>query len=357
VSGAGSGRLAAGGRVLFLGFEGTALTAAERRMVERVRPAGFTLVPRNVADERQLEALVAELRRAAPGALLALDGEGGRVDRLRGLVGPAPAGERLARRPPALARRAGRWVGETLRRFGFDLDLAPVVDLDRGRANNALDGRCLGGSPRPVIARARAFVEGLESAGVGACLKHFPGLGGAGADTHVAPSLVDLPRAELVRDLLPFRALAARTGAVMVAHAVYPALDPERLPATLSPAIVTALLRGDLAFEGVALSDDLEMGALAPHGDLPERAERALAAGCDGLLFCRQLEEAPAIAARLARPRLSARLEQAARRLDRLARALRRRARAAGPGVPVERLRARLAALARAVGAEPERTG
>lgn len=340
-----------GGRVLVLGFEGTSLTAEERRTIARVKPAGFTLVPRNIVDDVQLDALIADLRALAPDAILALDGEGGRVDRLRNLVGPAPAAEQLAKAPARFARRAGRWVGESLRRFGFDLDLAPVVDLDRGRANNALDRRCFGSTPRQVTSKAKAFIEGLEASGVGACLKHFPGLGGAGEDTHFAPSTIDLSARELERDLEPFRRLARIAGSVMLSHAIYPALDPEGLPATLSPAIATKLRRRVLPFNGalVLFSDDLEMHALEPFGALADRGEAALAAGCDGLLFCRRIAEAPAIAERLARARLRTRLDQAAKRLEGLARRLRRRSLAAGPVVPVRLLRRRMAELARAV--------
>src|SRR6185436_9709717 len=115
------GRGLRGGRALVLGFEGTALTAEDRRIIARVEPAGFTLVPRNIVDERQLDELVGALRNLCPTAILALDGEGGRVDRLRSIVGPAPAASQLATQPASLARRAGRWMGAALRRFDFDL--------------------------------------------------------------------------------------------------------------------------------------------------------------------------------------------------------------------------------------------
>jgi beta-N-acetylhexosaminidase len=338
-----------GGGVLVLGFEGTALTAEERRILARVQPAGITLVPRNVVDGAQLAELVRDLRSLAPRAILAIDGEGGRVDRLRRVVAPAPAAADLARHPPALTRRSGRWIGAALRLFDFDLDLAPVVDLDHGKANNALDRRCFGSTPRSVGTRGKAFIEGLAAAGVGACLKHFPGLGGAGEDTHLAPSRIELSARELELDLAPFRRLAPRTGVVMVGHAIYPALDSRCLPATLSSAIATTLLREGLSFSGALLSDDLEMGALAPFGDLPGRAEAALVAGCDGVLFCRWIGEAPAIAERLARPRLRARLEVATGRLGKLRLRLDRLRRAAGAPASLASVRTRLASLASAV--------
>ena len=338
-----------GGRALVLGFEGTALTAEERRVIRRVEPAGFTLVPRNIVDEAQLDALIADLRSLQPRAILALDGEGGRVDRLKGIVGPAPAADALARVPPSYSRRAGKWMGEALRRFDFDLDLAPVVDLDRGLKNNALDRRCFGSSAPDVETKAKAFIEGLEAGGVGACIKHFPGLGGAGKDTHFEPSRIELSAAELDSDLMPFLALADRAGAVMVGHAIYPALDPDRLPATISPAIASSLLRFGLSFHGALFSDDLEMEALAPFGSLAERGEAALVAGCDGLLFCRRMGEAPEIAARLGLVRMRPRLELAAGRLERLRRRLRALRRARASASSVREIRSGLAALARAL--------
>ncbi len=336
-----------GAEVLFVGFEGTRPTPEERSILRRLQPAGITLVPRNIEDEPGLRALLAELRLLCPAAIFGLDAEGGRVDRLRNLVGPAPAARDLAAVSPRRSARAGRWVGEALRNFGFDLDFAPVVDLDHGQRGNALDGRCLGRNPRAVTARARAFLGGLHRAGIGGCLKHFPGLGAAPADTHFELARVLLTRRRLARDLAPFVALAGEVEAVMVGHAIYPTLDPSFLPASLSPTICGGLLRKSLTFRGPVLSDDLEMGALGAHGDLPWRAEAALVAGCDGLLFCRQLGAAPEIARRLAGRRLDARRRQAEARLARLRRALERRRRQAGEPLDLGEVRRQLAALAR----------
>ena len=307
--------MSAAGGLLVVGVSGPSLTDAERGLLAGLRPFGVILFARNVEEAGQFTALVAEIRRAAPGVLLFVDAEGGRVDRLRRVVGAAPPAAALATSPPALARRAGRWIGHALRAFDLDVTFAPVVDLDRGLAGNALEGRTLGTRPQAVVARARAFLAGLHGAGTGGCVKHFPGLGGAAEDTHLQGSRVDLGRDELELDLAPFRELAALAGAVMMGHAAYPAWDPSGRPASLSTAIVGDLLRDELGFDGVAFSDDLEMRALDRWGGLPERAEATLVAGCDALLVCSRLAEAPEVAAHLGGRRLGALRRQALARL------------------------------------------
>jgi beta-N-acetylhexosaminidase len=326
--------------VVFVGVPGTALDAASAALLRGGQPGGVILFKRNVESAEQLRRLVGEIRRCLPGALLAVDAEGGRVDRLREVVGPAPAPCTLAAMPPRAAARAGRWVGRALRLFDLDVDFAPVVDLDRGRQNNALDGRYFGRTARAVAARGAAFLSGLESAGVGGCVKHFPGLGGAGEDTHHRFAVVDLQRGELRLDLAPFARLAPLAGAVMVSHAIYPAYDADERPASLSPRILGGLLRSTLGFSGVVFSDDLEMNALEAWGGLPARCAHALAAGCDLLPVCHSLAALPEIAARLAAPDLRPRLAEARLRLAAYRRQIRalRRGRPAWPGRSPESL-------------------
>jgi beta-N-acetylhexosaminidase len=300
---------------VFVGIPGPRLDAATAALLAASRPGGVVLFRRNLTTPAQLFALVSELRRLLPAAVLAVDAEGGRVDRLSGLVGPAPAASLLARRPPPLARQAGHWIAQALRLFDLDLDFAPVVDLDRGETGNALDGRYLGSRDAAVTQRARAFLRGLHGGGVGGCLKHFPGLGAAEADTHHRTAVVRLSAAALALHLKPYAALLPLAGAVMVSHAVYPALDREERPASLSPPVIEGLLRGKLGFDGLVVSDDLEMQALADRGDLPARAEAAFAAGCDLVLACATTAALPEIVARLGRPRHAARRRDAGRRL------------------------------------------
>lgn len=197
-----------------------------------------------------------------------------------------------------------------------------------------------------MTSRAAAFLDGLHAAGIGGCLKHFPGLGDADLDTHLAPARVDLSRAELLRELEPYRRLARGAECALVGHAIYPALDERQRPASLSPAIASGSLRSRAGLRRALLSDDLEMGALGPWGTPPELGRQALAAGCDGLLFCRRLEEAPAIARALGAPSLRRRLEEAAGRLERLRRDLDRLRRSAGPPLALERVAGGLRRLA-----------
>lgn len=301
--------------LLVVGIPDTDLDGDTRKRLEALRPGAVLLLPRNVEDMEQLVELVGEIREQLPESLLAIDVEGGRVDTLQAVMGGAPSPADLAAGSASLALETGRWVGHALRLFDVDFDLAPVVDVDRGEENNALDGRYLGTDPEQVLVRARAFLRGLHTAGIGGCLKHFPGLGGATDDTHLMGSSVYLPREELERDLEPFRELGELAGAVMVGHANYPAFDRDGLPATLSPRILRELLRDEVGFAGIAVSDDLEMKALDDWGDTPERAQAAFLAGCDLLVVPHSLEAAEAIAERLDTPRFEARREEAGARL------------------------------------------
>jgi beta-N-acetylhexosaminidase len=301
---------------VFVGIPGPELDAESAGLLSAHQPGGVILFKRNIKDEEQLNDLVTHLRRLLPDAIFAIDAEGGRVDRLKDVVGPAPAASFLAKHSPSYSLQAGHWVAQALRLFDLDVDFAPVVDLDRGAQDNALDDRYFGATPAQVIPRAQAFLRGLYSGGAGGCLKHFPGLGAAGEDTHFHMSAVYLPPEELRPDLEPFEALSHHAGAVMVGHALYPAYDTSMRPATLSPAIIGGLLRGRMGFDGLVFSDDMEMKALDEWGDLTERCETCFAAGCDVLLVCHTLAALPEIVARLEHPSLAGRVAEANRRLD-----------------------------------------
>jgi len=233
------------------------------------------LFARNVGDRLRLAALVREVRSLPWSPYVAIDMEGGRVNRLAALVGPLPSPAAAAAAGPAAAAALGDAVGAACAHFGIGVDFAPAVDVGRPAGWLLGEGRCLACDVEGVIAAAGAFLAGLERHGVAGCLKHYPGLGSGTVDSHRdLPVLAD----DAVVDERAFRALARPGRGVMVAHAVAPALGEAVLPASLSARVI-ARLRGSGA--GPVVSDDLEMGALATFGGLPERAAAALAAGCD----------------------------------------------------------------------------
>ncbi|MEA2693218.1 MAG: beta-N-acetylhexosaminidase [Acidobacteriota bacterium] len=302
--------------LVFAGVPGPDLDKASAALLSEHQPGGVVLLGWNFKTLEQLAELTGEIRRLLPEVVLCIDAEGGRVDRMKEIVGPAPAASLLGQRPASLAYQAGHWIAQALRLFDFDMDFAPVVDLDRGETDNALDGRYFGATPKQVIAHARAFLRGLHAGGAGGCIKHFPGLGGAGQDTHHQGSVVYLPSDELKADIEPFAALGELAGAVMVGHAAYPAYDSTMRPATMSPEILGGLLRGRLGFTGLAVSDDLDMKALTTWGEMPDRAARAFASGCDVLLVCHSLSDLPRVIERLEDPSLDGRREEALERFD-----------------------------------------
>lgn len=293
------------------GCAGPVLTDAERAFFADARPLGFILFRRNCVEPSQVRALVADLR-AAVGwqAPVLIDQEGGRVARLQPPHWPKlPAARRLgdlAARDPEAAREAarthGRLLAALLSDLGIDVDCAPVADVPVAGAHDVIGDRAFGTDPTLVATLARAQAEGLLEGGVLPVVKHVPGHGRAGADSHQELPVVTVPLAALRgQDFAPFRDLADMPLA-MAAHVVYTALDPGA-PASTSAAVIAEVVRGWIGFDGLLLSDDLSMQALS--GTLPERALAVLAAGCDAALHCNgDFAEMQAIAARA--PALSA---------------------------------------------------
>ena len=251
---------------------------------------GVILFGRNLEEAEQVAALVADLKRAARRPLLvAIDQEGGRVARLRashGFTELPPMRSLGGTGDHALARQVGVLLGRELRAVGVDMDYAPCVDVDTNPQNPVIGDRSLSHDPAAVGWLGAALAQGLQSAGVAACAKHFPGHGDTSQDSHT--DLPRLPHAlERLRrvELPPFAAMArAGVASMMTAHVVFEALDPSR-PATLSPAVMR-LLREEIGFDGCAVSDDLEMKAVAEHFPLEEAAPGAVIAGVDALLVC-----------------------------------------------------------------------
>lgn len=277
------------GQLLSVGFDGTAVPEQLRARVAAGEVGGVMLFRPNIADPVQLAGLVANLRRLAPAdapLLVSIDQEGGVVQRVRApatvwppMLAVGAAGD------PARTTAVGRALGDELAALGIGWDFAPVLDVHTNPDNPVIGDRAFGTHPAPVAEQALAFWRGLRGAGLVGCGKHFPGHGDTRTDSHLELPVVphDLDRLRRI-EVAPFAA-AARAGveAFMTAHVLYPALDPDR-PATLSRRIATDLLRGELGFRGVLVSDDLGMKAVADRYGIEELAVGAIEAGCDHLL-------------------------------------------------------------------------
>jgi len=318
---------------MMVGFEGEDVTPELRGYVERGAPCGIVLFRRNLPSTDQSAALLRDLRRLwtddAATPLFAVDQEGGRVQRLK-----PPHCPEIAAMPPAgllaqeddleRTRASGALAGRQLRSLGFNLDFAPVLDVDSNPANPIIGDRAFGHDPQTVIRHALAWAEGLEGEGVLACGKHFPGHGDTDQDSHLTLPRLPHDLERLTRlELPPFEAaVRAGLGAIMSAHIVFEALD-DRWPATLSERVLPALLRERLGYQGVVFSDDLEMAAIDAHHDAMTIARQGLAAGIDIFLVCRRLDRAAEIRSALAEAARSDshvfdQLERAAERVSRL---------------------------------------
>jgi beta-N-acetylhexosaminidase len=280
-------------RAFITGISGLELTAAERDFMRAERPWGFILFRRNVDTPAQVARLVGELREAVgkADAPVLIDQEGGRVQRLGPPHWPAyPPGAvfgSLYDRDPALglhaARLSNRLIASDLAALGITVDCLPLADVPVAGADNVIGNRAYGTAPAKVAAIARAVTDGLEQGGVLPVLKHIPGHGRATADSHFRLPTVDTTKKELERtDFAAFIPLADLPMA-MTAHVVFSALDPAQ-PATTSATIIEQVIRGVIGFQGLLMSDDVSMNALA--GSIAERTRAIVAAGCDMVLHC-----------------------------------------------------------------------
>lgn len=284
-------------RVVCAGFEGADPAGAPLKELRALGPGGIILFARNVTSRARTAELVAAVHGAvAEPPFVAIDQEGGRVARLRHAVELPPMMALGATADRELARRAGAQVGRDLRRIGVDVDFAPVVDLALEPRSTVIGARAFGADPALVAVLGVALAEGLASEGVTATAKHFPGHGATEVDSHVALPVLETDLATLrARELVPFAAaVRAGIGAVMVAHVVVRALDAER-PASLSPAAIDGLLRGELGFRGAIFTDCLEMSAAQGFGGTPAAAVMALQAGADCVIVSHRLELARAV--------------------------------------------------------------
>jgi beta-N-acetylhexosaminidase len=282
------------GQLLVGGFEGETLPARLGAALRAGRRGGVILFKRNLPSSEHARVICAEVMDACQRELppfFGVDEEGGRVSRLRSPVLRLPPMRKLANRGDAdLLTRAGSLLGKQLAALGFNLNFAPVLDVDTNPQNPVIGDRSFGSTPEDVCINALAFWQGLGRHVLG-CGKHFPGHGDTAVDSHIGLPVIEHERSRLQEiELVPFIAAArANIDALMSAHIVVKSLDLVH-PATLSRAVCTDLLRRDLGFTGVLFSDDLEMGAIASHYTIEDAAVLAIEAGCDALLICKSEE-------------------------------------------------------------------
>ncbi len=328
--------------VLF-GCGGLTLSATEAAFFSKINPFGFILFARNVESPNQVRALVSALRASVgrADAPVLIDQEGGRVQRLR----PphwrqAPAAAEIA----AIGAKAGeaaylnaRLIGRELADLGINVDCAPVLDVARGETHAVIGDRAYSDDPATVAMFGRAVCDGLRAEGVHPVIKHIPGHGRARADSHLELPRVGASFEELsALDFAPFKALRDEDWA-MTAHIVYDAIDPEA-PATCSRAVIEGVVRDDIGFSGLLMSDDLSMKALT--GDFDDRARAALEAGCDMVLHCNgNMDEMTSVAKGVGE------LSDVALQRFAAAEARRRNAQAAAEPIATADLRARFQAL------------
>ena len=291
------------GQFLFIGLPGTEFDEETRALVEYVKPGGIIIFGRNVAGPEQLRTLLDNVREVIPTPpLVGIDQEGGLVDRLRRIFTPMPSARTIRQHGDlAAARSLGRITGEVLRMLGFNINFAPVMSImteDRDLLSNGLYSRSYGRSPGEVLGYTTVYMRGLQGTGMLGCLKHFPGIGAGEVDSHEEMPVVRLSHDALIaQDLAPYIELFQRRDdrvrCVMVSHGGFPNIDIKEEttggliePASLNYNIVTRLLREELGYKHLVVTDDLEMGAISRHCEIEDAAVRATLAGEDMCLIC-----------------------------------------------------------------------
>jgi len=291
------------GQFLFIGLPGTELDQQTSDLITETQPGGVIIFGRNVAGPEQLRSLLDGVRElVATPPLIGIDQEGGLVDRLRRIFTPMPAARTIRQHGDlAGARILGRVTGEVLRMLGFNINFAPVMSImtdDRDLLSNGLYSRSYGRSPGEVLGYTTVYLRGLQGTGLIGCLKHFPGIGAGEVDSHEEMPVVQLSHDDLIaQDLAPYIELFQRRDdrirCVMVSHGGFPNVDIKEEttggllePASLNYNIVTKLLRQELGYKHLVITDDLEMGAIGRHYEIGDAAVRAALAGEDMLLIC-----------------------------------------------------------------------
>ena len=281
------------GQLMIMGLEGQALSGKMRSTLKSLQPGGVILFARNIESPMQTWKLLRDCRATVSQPLfLCVDMEGGTVDRLKKVIAPAPSVEKVvATGMNKLFRLHGNIIGLEVRALGFNTDFAPVLDLKLEASRSVLASRAASANPQQVIRYAEEFLAGLKAAKVLGCGKHFPGLGEANLDSHQQMPIIGKPwRKTWAEDLVPYRQTHRRLPFVMVAHAAYPGVTKDKLPASLSSKWMKGILRDKVGYKGIILSDDLEMGGVLAAGSIEEVAVETLRAGADMFLVCQSLD-------------------------------------------------------------------
>jgi beta-N-acetylhexosaminidase len=283
------------GQLIITGVPGKELDEATERLFRRIQPGGFILFARNIESPAQLRKLIDDLRglsRVEP--IITIDQEGGRVSRLRLIGNEPPNAQQLREKDDVdLIRHHGDITGRLLRLFGFNLDLCPVLDISfDDDADNSLRGRCYGKTVEQVVLNAGAFNDAMKEQGIASCGKHFPGYSAATRDAHHELPKINRTRKELDHEeLAVFRQSMGRIDSMMTCHGWYPCFEPKKTPATLSHRVVTGLLRAEMSFDGLIMTDDLDMGAILNDYGLDESIRLSIAAGNDLAMICHRIPE------------------------------------------------------------------
>lgn len=286
------------GQLFFIGLTGVELDDASKNLLEEISPGGVCLFSRNIKNSNQTRKFLDEIREVSEiQPLLSVDQEGGLVDRFRRIATPMPAANSI--KTPEDAATLAEISGKILQMLGFNMNFAPVVDVvsaEHSNSSNGLYSRAFGSSKEEVLSLAGIYLKTLQINGCVGCLKHFPGLGASEIDSHEDLPLVRISKERLFEnDLFPYKSLFRinEVKAVMVAHAAYPNIDLQEfdsngklLPSSLSSNFVTRLLRRELGFEGLIITDDLEMGAIIKNYTIGKACILALKAGEDMLSIC-----------------------------------------------------------------------
>src|SRR5213076_1631378 len=283
------------GQLIMTGVPGKELDAKTADLFRRVQPGAFILFGRNIETPAQLRKLIDDLRDLSETEpIITIDQEGGRVSRLRLIGSEPPNAQQLRDKDDAdLIRRHGDITGRLLRVFGFNLDLCPVLDISfDDNADNSLRGRCYVKNVEQVVRNAGAFNDTMRKQGIASCGKHFPGYSAAKSDAHYELPKIDRSREELDQnELAVFRKFVDRVDSMMICHGWYPSLEPQKTPASLSRRVITDLLRSEFAFDGLVMTDDLDMGAILNGYGLEQTIRLAIGAGNDLAMICHRIPE------------------------------------------------------------------